>query len=94
MLLVLFFLKQNNVQDTPYSTVVFANVEQGFGYAIYNGDKKIIFQPYIPSVDGTLGFQTVNEAKKVASLVISKLEKGKSPVITKNELAALNIIRK
>ncbi|GAB5400124.1 MAG: hypothetical protein Aureis2KO_17090 [Aureisphaera sp.] len=60
-------------------------------YEIYENNKLIIKQKHIPGVKGLQGFQSQDEARKVASKVMEKLENGNFPTISPQELEELSI---
>ena len=60
--------------------------ELGWGYFISNNRDIIIYQDYIPVYEGIKAFPTKRAAKKTGKLVMKKLQEGKQPVITRNEL--------
>ena len=65
---------------------------EGWGYSISEKGKRIIDQQTIPGVPGNQGFQTSEDAQKVAELVIEKLEKGVfPPTVSEEELQKLGI---
>jgi Domain of unknown function (DUF4907) len=64
----------------------------GWGYQISQNGKLVIDQPAIPGRPGNLGFQTEEDAIKVAELVKSKLlAKDFPPSISEADLQNLNI---
>jgi hypothetical protein len=74
-----------------YTVATFLQPE-GWGYYISEKGKQIIKQETIPGVPGNQGFQTSEEALKVAELVRSKMEKGTfPPTISEEELQKLGI---
>ncbi|MCG9970889.1 DUF4907 domain-containing protein [Christiangramia crocea] len=66
----------------------------GFGYKIISEEKLLIQQNNIPSLEQNQPFCSQGEAKKVANLVISKLERGENPAISYSELKEMQIIFK
>ena len=64
----------------------------GWGYQIRQNGKLVIDQPTIPGRQGNLGFQTEEDAIKVAELVKSKLlAKEFPPTVSEDDLKNLNI---
>jgi Domain of unknown function (DUF4907) len=64
-----------------------------WGYDIIKDSKVFIHQPNRPGMPGTAGFSNKRDARKVAQLVISKLEKGEMPpTVSMEELRTLNLI--
>ncbi len=76
--------------DTTYHII--SSAGNSFGYEIQIQDKVIIRQPSIPGVPGIKGFDTKEDAEKVAALVIIKLRRGiMPPTIEKKDLDSLNV---
>lgn len=76
---------------SKYSVATFLQPE-GWGYYISENGKQIINQQTIPGVPGNQGFQSSEDALKVAELVRSKMEKGTfPPTISEEELQKLGI---
>lgn len=67
-------------------------VENGWGYTITKKGKTIINQPFIPGVEGKKPFKTRKDAAKTGRMVIKKLQQGKMPTITREELKKAGII--
>lgn len=80
-------------KGTGYQFVIFDNKKPlyGWGYEIYSDGKAIIKQQTIPAIDGIVSFKTKGDAVRIAALVIEKLERGKSPVVSQKELDSLGI---
>lgn len=65
-------------------------VNEGYGYEIYLHDKKVVYQPTIPVVDGNANFQNKEFATETALLVSSKIRMGiLPPSLTLEEMEAL-----
>jgi hypothetical protein len=65
---------------------------EGWGYCISEKGKKIINQETIPGIPGNQGFNTSEDALKVAELVRSKLERATfPPTVSEEELQKLGI---
>jgi Domain of unknown function (DUF4907) len=63
-----------------------------YGYDIYVNGRLRIHQPTIPGQPGNAGFTKREDAKKVALLVIDKINKGiMPPTVTQDELKNLGI---
>lgn len=73
------------------SYVIINATGEGFGYNIFNYNRKIIHQPSVPSLQGNKGFATKKDAAKVAKLVIKKINNGLTPTVTQQELNFLKI---
>ncbi|GAA4274509.1 DUF4907 domain-containing protein [Aquimarina gracilis] len=65
--------------------------DYGWYYEIYRGDDLLIKQENIPGVSGNQYFKSNEEAKKIAVLVVAKLERRTMPNITMEELDSCNI---
>jgi len=64
-----------------------------WGYRILEDTIPVIEQRFIPGVQGTVGFETKDQALKTGALVVSKLNKGIwPPTITMQELDSLGIV--
>lgn len=67
-------------------------VGSGYGYQIFNGDKLLVQQEFIPAVVGKQTFASPKDAQQVANLVMSKIKKRTSPKVTLDELKDLDIV--
>lgn len=74
-----------NLQGTVYP------VGTGFGYTIKAGKRLLIKQTVIPALEGGHAFCDSIDARKVCNIVLKKLQAGKTPYISKEELTALKI---
>lgn len=84
--------KANKTDDSNYNYSIIIITKTQFGYQIFNNDKVYIRQKNIPAIAGNYAFKTKTDAKKVANLVIYKLQKGLlPPTITVVELDSLKI---
>jgi len=61
----------------------------GWGYDILVGNRLLIHQQFVPAIAEKKGFDTEASAKKIARLVIDKLENNKLPTITHHELTQI-----
>ena len=77
--------------DRPVLEAHVISINDRYGYEISRDNRVLIRQTYIPAVGGKRSFETSKEAEQVAKLVKQKLLKGLSPVISIDELKALNI---
>jgi hypothetical protein len=64
----------------------------GWGYEIFVDKKLYIKQAYIPGIDGMHAFKSKEDAMKTGRVVLDKLEHGKVPAITLNELKELKVV--
>ncbi len=68
---------------------------EGFGFDIYQDGKMMIHQNSIPAIQGNKAFNTKEQAKAVAHLMIYKLKNNMMPPsVSKKELDSLGIIIK
>jgi hypothetical protein len=67
------------------------SLKDGYGYQILKGEKILILQEFIPGLPGKQTFRTEKQALSVANLVLSKLEKGQSPILVPSDLSKLKI---
>ena len=66
----------------------------GYGYNIIENNKVTIHQPHIPAIAWHLGFASVEDARRTAQLVISKIKQNQfPPKLTKAELKELGIVK-
>lgn len=93
---------QTNLVTPPpaYSFKTFANIDSagvnhGYGYDIYDNDKRLIHQLNIPGEPGIDGFVSEEEAQRVAALVVEKMKAGGGfPTVSHIELVDLGITLK
>lgn len=64
-----------------------------WGYVIFKQDKLLVQQFTIPALEGNRKFSGREQAAVTGSLVAEKLNNGKHPGITKQELDSLGIIQ-
>lgn len=76
--------------DTTYRII--PSLSNTYGYEILIHQKVVIRQQNIPGLPGNNGFVKVEDAKKVAELMLKKLRDGiMPPTIEKKELDSLRI---
>ncbi len=90
---VVFFIlpgttESKRLNDHPYTAEAF-KTSGGWGYKISEHGQVIIFQEYIPALEGKQSFQHQETAVLAGNLVIRKIISNRSPVITKKELIKL-----
>jgi len=73
-------------------TVKTYRVEGGWGYSVMVKNKEMIHQPFIPAIAGKKPFSTQHDAAKTGRIVMRKLQHGKMPTLTKEELLKAGII--
>lgn len=65
---------------------------KGWGYDIYQDGVLFVHQPNIPAVSGDKGFKSEEEAKRVGSFIIHKIEQNIiPPTLTTEEMDSLKI---
>jgi len=64
-------------------------VEEGWGYDIYSGEKKIIHQPFIPAIQGERAFPDEETATNTARFVVQKLIDEGTPSLTVEEVTRI-----
>src|SRR5579871_2074096 len=71
---------------------IITNTDHSYGYDIFINGMLRVHQPAIPGMQGSRGFQRKGDARKVASLVVKKVQKGlMPPTIETRELDSLRI---
>ena len=64
----------------------------GDGYKIYERERLIIVQPFIPVVSGKRPFQSVQEAQCLGNLVLERIKAGNEFAISKADLDNLGVV--
>jgi len=85
-IVVVLSVARNNRGLKTYRT------ENGWGYSISEKGKVIINQPFIPAAGGKKPFKTRRDAAKTGRMVIKKLQQGKRPTLTLEDLKKAGII--
>lgn len=71
------------------------SIENTWGYCILKDKKVIVNQPNVPGRPGDKGFETSEDAKKVAMMAIEKLKQGiMPPSISKEDMLQAGIVLK
>ena len=65
--------------------------DAGWGYEILVNEVVFIHQQIIPAIQGNHSFQTEDEARKTAELVVRQLKKNESPSVTVAQLDSLRV---
>ena len=82
--------KETVTGNGNYSIKTYQVDTSGWGYDIYQNEKVIIHQPYIPSINRNQHFKTKAGAIKTAELVIKKLnDKVFPPSLSRKEVDSL-----
>lgn len=89
--------KGSDYAHATFKTQIIDGKEGTFGYAIQvtlNGKTQKIRQPHKPGLPGVRGFDTKEQAQKVADFVVKKIKtKGFPPTVTPEELATLGVVK-
>ena len=64
----------------------------GYGYKIYERERLIIVQPFIPVVSGKRPFQSVQDAQCIGNLVLERIKAGNEFAISKADLDNLGVV--
>lgn len=78
-------------RSTSAYKVKIIKVDEGWGYEIRLAGDTYIHQPFVPSIQKTKPFPSKRTARKTAYLVVEKLENGKLPTLTVEEIENLGI---
>jgi hypothetical protein len=85
--------RPSQIPDSSIRINIFKNTDMsGYGYDILRGEKLYIHQPNVPAVPGNNGFETEEQARKVAQMVINKIKNNiMPPTVEKSELSKLGV---
>lgn len=64
----------------------------GYGYKIYERERLIIVQPFIPVVSGRIPFQSEQDARCIGNLVLDRIKVGDEFAISKDDLDNLRVV--
>ena len=64
----------------------------GYGYKIYERERLIIVQPFIPVVSGKRAFQSEQDARCIGNLVLERVKAGDEFAISKDDLDNLGVV--
>ena len=64
----------------------------GYGYKIYERERLIIVQPFIPVVSGRRAFQSEQDARCIGNLVLERVKAGDEFTISKDDLDNLGVV--
>ena len=93
---IIFFIYRKITEPKSTLETKTFHTLQGWGYEILNNKKVYIHQEIIPGIEGRKSFVSKEEAEKVATLVVQKMQKkegGGFPEITVQEIDSLKITR-
>lgn len=92
--------KENPYKNAQLDIKVFKNDTlkdsqiKGFGYDIYMYKGLYVHQPHIPAINGNRGFDTEEQARKVAEFIIYKIRNNiMPPSVTPKELDSLGVLK-
>lgn len=85
LLFILIFYVSCSPKD-PELTIKIFEAENGWGYSIFEQEKLVIRQQYIPVINNKTSFKTQKDALIVGTIVLEKLKHHKSPSISAEEL--------
>lgn len=71
--------KESNGNSNSEYLSVFRQTDGTYGYDIFQGEKRLIHQPYIPAIPGNHGFNTKRHAEQVGRMVLDKIHHGIFP---------------
>ena len=63
----------------------------GYGYRLYERERTVIFQPFIPALPGKVAFHTKEDALRIGNLVMERILAGDNFSISKEDLNYLRI---
>lgn len=78
--------KDFDCKEQPYRLEIVKVAPAGYGYHIFKGEKLLIKQPFIPAVSGRKTFESAEDAGRVGSLVIKRMNKGEYFTISESDL--------
>jgi hypothetical protein len=70
---------------------VYRTGKNQYGYVVSMGNKTVIKQENIPYVEGNVSFKDSTDALKTLHLVLEKLNSGKNPTLSGDDLKNLEI---
>lgn len=83
----------NTDKYTNMSIKTYTNPDSSWCFEIFNEEKLIIRQPHIPSIIGVHGFNSQEDAIKIAELMIFKIQNNIfPPSIERKDLDSLKIV--
>jgi len=92
--------KENPYKNAQLDIKVFKNDTikdshvKGFGYDIFMYRSLYVHQPHIPAINGNRGFDTEEQAHKVAEFIVYKIKNNiMPPSVTPQELDSLGVLK-
>lgn len=84
---------ESKSSNHSFSAKIIFTDSLGWGYQIFEGNKMMINQTHIPSIQGNKGFDTRQAAQITANFVLYKLSNNIfPPTLNKKELDSLGVI--
>jgi hypothetical protein len=68
------------------------HIEKGYGYQIYVNDTLVIYQPFIPDVQGKIPFRSKEDAFKVGDFVVNRMRTHNDFFVSQRDLEKLGVI--
>jgi predicted transcriptional regulator len=84
-LLVVFFMSRDVTRLRTF------RLEGGWGYSLAIRERIVIWQPYIPAIEGRKPFISRQDARRAGRLVLKKISEGKEPSVSVEELSEAGI---
>ena len=92
--------KENPYKNAQLDIKIFSNDTiknsgiHGFGYDIYMYKSLYVHQPHMPAISGNRGFDTEEQARKVAEFIVYKIKNNIMPPSVKpEELDSLGVLK-
>ncbi len=82
---VVFFTGRDDTGLTTFRS------ECGWGYSVTALGKVVIWQPYIPAVEGMKPFEKSRDARRAGKIVVERLRNGEDPTLTREDLQKAGI---
>lgn len=83
-------LIQKNVENNELQVEIYKS-GSGFGYRILSEEDIIVQQDFIPAIENNQPFCDREDADRIASYVLQKMQQGSNPAISLSELRELEI---
>lgn len=80
LLIMFFILRRDNTRLESFRS------DSGWGYSVTVHGKPVIYQPFIPAIEGNKPFKSRRDALRAGRIVIRKMRDGVEPSITTEEL--------
>ena len=90
---VIFFSREKSQNKKVLLHAEAVQNSYGWGYNILANDKVYIKQEFIPALSGRNGFQSSDDALKVANLVIQRIRSNQPFAISTGDLDSLGVLK-